>query len=154
LREPVARAVGRAGAAVILGEDRRGVAKLLGDLPILHAKLEPEVEAAALVGQRVVAFAGIGRPEKFFHSLRALGAKVIESYSFPDHHPYHPNEIGELHAIAEKHSAGLITTTKDFVRVPAHMRETIAVLRVGVTWDDETALMEVLSRALRDPALS
>lgn len=148
LREPVSRAVARASAVVILGEDQAGVARQVAGKPILRAKLEPEAEASALAGQRVVAFAGIGRPEKFFQMLEAQGATLVEAYSFPDHYPYQASEIGELITIAETHAAALITTTKDIVRVPSHQRNVIGVLRIVVTWDDEAALLEILRPAM------
>jgi tetraacyldisaccharide 4'-kinase len=116
--------------------------------PILRAKLEPEAEASALAGQRVVAFAGIGRPEKFFHMLETLGATLVEAYSFPDHYPYQASEVGELITIAETHAAALITTSKDIVRVPAHQRDAIGVLRIVVTWEDEIALEDILRPAM------
>lgn len=154
LREPISRALARATAVVILGEDRAGVAQRVAGRPILRATLEPEAEASALAGQRVVAFAGIGRPEKFFQMLETQGATVVEAYSFPDHYPYLASEIGELITIAETHAAALITTTKDIIRVPAHQRDAIGVLRIVVTWDDETALMKILRPAVKDWAAS
>jgi tetraacyldisaccharide 4'-kinase len=149
LREPISQAMERASAVVILGEDRAGVAALCAGKPILRAKLEPEAEASALDGQPVVAFAGIGRPEKFFHTLDNLGAKVIEAYTFDDHYLYQASEIGELIAIAESHSAALITTAKDIIRVPAHQRNSMGVLRIVVTWEDEDALLEILHPAMK-----
>lgn len=148
LREPVERALARAQAVVLVGEDRHGVAKTVKGLPLLRARLEPEVEAAALAGQRVVAFAGIGRPDKFFHTLERLGATVVEGYAFPDHYPYRPVEISDLAAIAERRGAALVTTTKDAVRVPPHQRDLIAVLRIIVEWEDEDALLTVLAPAM------
>jgi tetraacyldisaccharide 4'-kinase len=145
LREPIARGLARATAVVILGEDRRQVAARVGPLPILRASLEPEAEAAALAGQRVVAFAGIGRPAKFFNALRRLGAELVEEIAFPDHHPYQLAEIGELMDLAETHGAALVTTSKDIVRVPAHLRDSVAVLRITVTWEDEDALLDHLA---------
>ncbi len=153
LREPVPRGLRRATALVILGEDRRNLARLAGEVPVLRARLEPEAEALGLAGQNVVAFAGIGRPAKFFHSLEKLGANLVEAYAFPDHYPYRPAEITELLATAEKHAAALITTTKDFVRIPAHLRDQVAVLRITVTWDDEAELMRVLAPAIGELAL-
>jgi tetraacyldisaccharide 4'-kinase len=111
----------------------------------LHAFLEPEAEAQALLGRKVVAFAGIGRPNKFFHGLEALGAKVIQAYAFPDHYPYHPLEINELQEEANNHEAFLITTAKDVVRVPPHLRDTVGVLQMDVTWDDEEELIAILT---------
>lgn len=145
LREPVERALLRADAVVLLGEDRTGVAARVRNRPLLHAVLEPEAEATALKGQPVVAFAGIGRPEKFFASLEKLGAKVVEAYAFPDHYRYQAPEIGQLVTTAANRSAALITTTKDYVRIPPHQRGAIGVLRMTVTWADETALMRILA---------
>jgi len=153
LREPVARGLQRASAVVIIGDDRKGIRRQVGHLPVLRAHLEPEAEAEGLAGQPVVAFAGIGRPEKFFHTLDRLGAHIAEAYAFPDHHPYHPNEIADLIARATIHSCMLITTSKDLVRIPAHLRSEVAVLQISVAWSDEEALMRVLAPALADMPL-
>ncbi len=144
LREPIARGLARAQAVVLLGEDRVGVARQLGTRPVLRATLEPETEAD-LRGHRILAFAGIGRPAKFFHTLEKLGATLVETRSFPDHHPYTPAEIGHLINAADSHAAALMTTTKDFVRVPAHQRDHVTVLRIAVAWEDEAALTRVLA---------
>jgi len=95
-----------------------------------------------------VAFAGIGRPEKFFATLEEKGARLIGKYAFPDHHPYHPAELGELVAEAETNSAALITTSKDYVRLPKHFQEQVGVLTVTIAWDDEEALRRVLTPVL------
>ncbi|MDR3435902.1 tetraacyldisaccharide 4'-kinase [Telmatospirillum sp.] len=152
LRESVDRALSRASAVVIVGEDRAGVAARVTGRPILRARQEPEAEASVLAGRAVVAFAGIGRPEKFFHTLDGLGARVVEAYAFPDHYSYLPSEIAELAAIAETNGAALITTTKDIVRVPAHVRDAIGVLRIVVTWEDEAALFDILQPVLKGAA--
>jgi tetraacyldisaccharide 4'-kinase len=154
LREPVERALARASAVVILGEDRAGVGARVRGRPILRAVLEPEAEACVLAGRPVVAFAGIGRPEKFFHTLDRLQAKVVQAYSFPDHYAYQAAEIAELVALAETNGAALITTTKDIVRVPPHLRDSIGVLRMVVTWEDEDALTALLPEAVRGLARS
>ena len=148
LREPVASGLARAQAVVLLGEDKTGIAKTAGEIPVLRARLEPETEAGALAGHRVFAFAGIGRPDKFFRLLEALDAQLVERRTFPDHHRYTPAEIGRLIDAADSQSAALMTTTKDFVRLPPHLRERVAVLRVAVAWDDEAALTRVLAPAL------
>ena len=148
LRESIRAGVARAQAVVLLGEDRVGVLRRLRDIPVLRAKLEPESEAESLAGHRVVAFAGIGRPAKFFHMLESLGAKLVETRAFPDHHPFTPAEIGHLIDMADGHSAALMTTTKDFVRIPPHQRDKVTVMRVAVAWDDEGALLRILDPLL------
>ncbi|HVI53313.1 MAG TPA: tetraacyldisaccharide 4'-kinase [Candidatus Sulfotelmatobacter sp.] len=152
LREPVGKGLARADAVVILGEDKAEAEALVGRLapalPVLKARLETELEAESLQDEPVIAFAGIGRPEKFFDTLESKGAKLVGAYAFPDHHPYHPTEIGEMLAEAETHAAALITTSKDFVRLPKHLQEQVGVLTVSVVWDDEEALRKVLEPVL------
>ncbi|HMA48644.1 MAG TPA: tetraacyldisaccharide 4'-kinase [Magnetospirillaceae bacterium] len=148
LREPVAQGLKRADAVVILGEDRHDVASLVAPKPVLYAWLEPEAEASVLTGRKVVAFAGIGRPAKFFHTLDTLGANLVEAYAFPDHYPFHPQEIHQLQTAANNHNAFLVTTGKDFVRVPANLRDQIGVVQMDIAWDDEEALLDVLAPTL------
>jgi tetraacyldisaccharide 4'-kinase len=148
LREPVDQGLKRADAVVILGEDKHGIALRVAPKPVLHAWLEPQAEASVLAGRKVVAFAGIGRPAKFFHTLDALGADVVEAYAFPDHYPFHPAEIGELQVAANNHHAFLVTTGKDYVRVPPTMRDQIGVVQMDVAWEDEAALLDILAPAL------
>jgi tetraacyldisaccharide 4'-kinase len=148
LREPVEQGLKRADAVVILGEDKQGIAARVAPKPVLRAWLEPEAEATVLSGRKVVAFAGIGRPAKFFHTLDSLGANVVEAYAFPDHYPFHPQEIGELQVAANNHNAFLVTTGKDFVRVPPNMRDQIGIVQMDVAWENEAALLDVLAPAL------
>lgn len=148
LREPVEQGLKRADAVVILGEDKHNIAGRVAPTPVLRAWLEPEAEATVLHGRKVVAFAGIGRPAKFFHTIESLGAQLVEAYAFPDHYPFHPNEIGELQVAAKNHNAFLVTTGKDYIRVPATMRDQIGVVQMDVTWDNEQTLLAVLEPAL------
>jgi tetraacyldisaccharide 4'-kinase len=114
---------------------------------VLRAHLA--ADGSALAGERVFAFAGIGRPEKFIASLEALGATVIGSCFFADHHPYSEDEILELRAIAG--DAVLVTTEKDFVRLSIASREGIKVLKVSAHFDDAAAIERLLDSALPRP---
>ena len=147
LRENLIRGLARADAIVLLGADTqaRGPASLeiQTALPVLHAVLRP-VAGERLTGSRLLAFAGIGRSEKFFATLRACGSELIATRSFADHHPYRTAEIDQLLRAAERAQARLITTAKDIVRVPAAMRAAIEVLEVELRWRDPDALAEVL----------
>lgn len=149
LRERVADGLARADALVILGEDRRGVAALAGGRPVLKAWLEPDPEAAArLAGRAVLAFAGIGRPEKFFATLETLGARVVERAPFADHHPYRPAEVAALIDRAASTGAVPVTTAKDAVRLPPDLRGRVEVLPVSVHWENEGALAALLTPVL------
>ena len=145
-REPVDRALARADAAVLIGEDRTGAAGRLVGLPLLRARLVPGPEAAGFAGRRVVAFAGIGRPEKFFTTLRAVGADLVDAVAFADHHPYTAAEIASLAERAQAAGALLATTAKDAVRVPEVLRPGLAVLTVTLEWDAPAALGRLLER--------
>jgi len=140
-REAVGEGLARAQAVVVMGEDRAGVRRQLGDKPVLQARLVPGAEAAQLQGAKVAAFAGIGRPGKFFDTLRQCGALVMVEKAFPDHHPYGKAEIAEI----LDHGLEVWTTAKDAVRVPPELRGQVRVLNVTLAWDDEAALDELLA---------
>ncbi|SMH53519.1 tetraacyldisaccharide 4'-kinase [Azospirillum agricola] len=151
LRERVADGLRRADALVVLGEDRAGVAAQVAartpGLPVLHARLEPAAaDAADLRGRRLLAFAGIGRPEKFFATLEALGAELVQRVPFADHHPFRPAEIAALIDRAATLGALPVTTAKDAVRLPPGLRARLRVLPVAVAWDDPGALDALLDR--------
>ncbi|HYG87377.1 MAG TPA: tetraacyldisaccharide 4'-kinase [Azospirillum sp.] len=144
LREPVARGLARADAVVVMGEDRAGIAARVAPTPVLHARLEPA--DTDLSGKRVLAFAGIGRPEKFFATLRGLGADVVETAAFADHHPYTEGEVRHLLERADAAGALAVTTAKDAVRLPPALRERVRTLPVRAVWADGGALEALLDR--------
>ena len=152
LREPPRRGLGRADAVVLMGEDERGLAEPLrsegrgAPRPLLRARLVPEADGPTLEGRRVLAFAGIGRPEKFFETLAGLGAELVDKRRFPDHHRYSSAEIEVLRARARQLEASPVTTEKDIVRLPRAQREGITTLAVKVVWDDTAPLDALLDR--------
>jgi tetraacyldisaccharide 4'-kinase len=134
LREPVAAAAARCAAAVLIGDDTvNSLGKLPAGLPVLRAKLKPEC-ATNLVGIPVIAFAGIGRPQKFFDSVRELGANLIAKIEFPDHHNYSNKDLERLRSQASTWNAQLITTEKDFVKLSSELRRTILVVTIRLEW--------------------
>lgn len=147
LREPLADGFARADAAVLVGEDRWGAAASLpASLPLLRARLVPSAETAALAaGRRLFAFAGIGRPQKFFDMLTELGAELAGAEPFADHHPYSPADAARLVDRAAALGAALITTAKDRVRLPADFPALVATVRLA--WDDAATAAHVLNWA-------
>jgi tetraacyldisaccharide 4'-kinase len=146
LREPVAQGLARADAVVLIGADETQIAATLPHgLPLLRARLVP-IAPEAWRGRRVLAFAGIGRPEKFVASLEDSGAEIVGSCFFDDHHPYTEDEITQLKMIAGE--AQLVTTEKDFVRLTVAQREGIRLLKAAALFDDPAALDGLLDRAL------
>jgi tetraacyldisaccharide 4'-kinase len=157
LREPLATGLARADAVILMhgskapvrDEDdapsRLDLALATFGKPVLHATLEPE--AAAPEGP-LIAFAGIGRPQKFFDTLTALGAEMVDGASFPDHHAYTEADLKTLAAHAAAHGARLITTEKDHVRLPATWRERVLALAVVARFADPDALSALLRAAV------
>lgn len=152
LREPLAAGLARAAGLVILGDDGQNLAARAGPRPVWRGRLVPEAGAAAgLAGRRVLAFAGIGRPEKFFQTLRACGAEIAATQIFADHHPYSAGDLAALAAAASRLDAALVTTEKDRVRLPAARAATILCLPVTIAWDDAAAVTRFLTEFLEQP---
>lgn len=151
LREPVEAGLRRADAVVVMmpgPEDMPNFEALgLADLekPVLRAWLEP---AEPPPPGALVAFAGIGRPEKFFDAIRRQGGDVVETVAFPDHHRFSARELERLADLASGANGTLVTTEKDAVRLPAGFRETVFVSRVDARFADAGALDAILQAGL------
>ncbi len=122
LRAPLDIQIARSQAIVVVGP-ADGAGKVLDaarrhGVTVFHGRLEPDRNSlAALGGRKVLAFAGIGDPEKFFATLREAGVAIGERASFPDHHRYTTTDAQTLLARAEAANLVLITTEKDHVRL-------------------------------------
>jgi len=122
LRAPLDIQLDHAQALLVVGPPD-GAAKVLDragrrGLAIFHARLEPDRSVIAAIGRRkVLAFAGIGDPEKFFATLIAVGIDVAARAGFPDHHRYTAAEAQDLIARAQAGNLMLVTTEKDLMRL-------------------------------------
>jgi tetraacyldisaccharide 4'-kinase len=145
LREPIGTGLGRADAVVLIGEDEAGVLPMLAGKPVLRARLVAE-NADEFRGCRVLAFAAIGRPAKFFATLEGAGAELVARHGFADHHFYRDDELRRLQEEAVAVKAALVTTAKDWARLSPEWRAQVEVLRVAIRWADEAALDRVLAR--------
>jgi tetraacyldisaccharide 4'-kinase len=153
LRAPLDAQLARADAVVLVGEDA-AVARAAAEarkLPLFRARLEPDREAiAALTGRRVLAFAGIGDPEKVFATLREAGITVAATRSFADHHRYTQSDARELCRRAEADGLTLVTTEKDKARLQgeqalAKLDARVCVLPVGLVLEQEGAFGKLLA---------
>ena len=122
LRAPLEAQLDRASAVLIVGDATAAEPVVLGaharSLPLFRARLDPDRSAvAALAERQVLAFAGIGDPEKFFATLAAAGIDAPLRRSYPDHHHYTPREAVALLRNAERNNLLLLTTEKDLVRI-------------------------------------
>jgi tetraacyldisaccharide 4'-kinase len=155
LRAPLDAQLARADAVVLVGAVGEGAAVVgaaaeARKLPLLRAWLEPDREAiAALAGGPVLAFAGIGDPEKVFATLREAGIAVAATRSFADHHRYTPADARDLCRQADAEGLMLVTTEKDQARLQGEeamveLAARVRVLPVGLVLAQEAALEKLL----------
>jgi tetraacyldisaccharide 4'-kinase len=135
LRAPLDAQLGQTNALLVVGEGNAadGIASRLRaqSRPVFHARLVPDQAAVSgLGGQKVLAFAGIGDPEKFFATAAAAGIIVARRRAFPDHHQYTPQDASELILRAEHSGLTLLTTEKDRARMNGDAR--LAALAASV----------------------
>ena len=142
LREPVEAGLARADAIILTGPADVPEALHGCPLPLIRTRVVP---TAPVHDRAYVAFAGIGRPEKFFDTLEAEGCKPVDAIPFPDHHPYSDGDMRYLNQLAKKHGAQLITTEKDFVRLTEDQRGDIVTLPIRAEFSDISALDRVLA---------
>lgn len=150
MREPLKAGLARADATVILlpaglAAPDPELMRALASVPALVARLAP---AAAPPGGPQLGFAGVGKPWKVESALQAAGCELKDFWPFPDHQPYDEATLERLAARAAQFGAGLITTEKDWVRLPAPWRSRVAAWPVRVVFDDEAALDTLLRQAL------
>ncbi|HRF07615.1 MAG TPA: tetraacyldisaccharide 4'-kinase [Xanthobacteraceae bacterium] len=158
LRAPLGAQLRRAEAVLVVGAGEAGeraaaLASKTG-LVVLRGRLAAQPEAAAqLSGMRVLAYAGIGAPEKFFRSLEEAGAVVAARRSFGDHHRYTAKDASSLLAQSVRTGLQLVTTEKDAARM--HGDPALAGLlaeskqfRVRLAFDDEAPALTLIGKAL------
>jgi tetraacyldisaccharide 4'-kinase len=162
LRAPLEAQLARAGALLVLGEEGASARAVIAaaqarDLLILRGRLVPDPAAvAALAGRKVLAFAGIAYPEKFFATLSAAGITAAVTRGFPDHHAFTRAEADDLVKTAERNALSLVTTEKDLMRIEgvpdvAGLAEKAATLPVRLAVDDDEAIGALVREAIAPP---
>jgi tetraacyldisaccharide 4'-kinase len=159
LRAPLAAQFARAHALLVIGAASAATAEVAATagaqgLALFHGRLEADAEAlATLRGRHVLAFAGIGDPEKFFATLSEAGIDVAVCRGFPDHHRYSRAEAEALLARAASDDLTLVTTEKDLARMAgdaelAALAKAARALPVTLRIEDEEALRRLLLAAM------
>lgn len=144
LREPARVGLQRADLLLSIGPETAQTAfdatPLPPGLPQLRAHLAPLQTGMNWMGTPVIAFAGIGRPQKFFDTLRSLGATLIRAEALADHQPLSPAFLTRLEGEAKLRGAQLVTTEKDAVRLPPAFRAKVITVPVRLHFQDATDL--------------
>ncbi len=145
LREPVREAMKRVNAIIMIDDDKYGILRYVPqDIPVIRAQIRPVSSADFLKEKQIVAFCGIARPRKFYRTLQNMGCAIRKHISYPDHHVFTPGDIQFLREKAKEFDSMLVTTEKDYVRLPEDMRAEVKVLPVEVVFADEDALLKIL----------
>jgi len=150
LREPASTGLARADLLLSIGDDaaqaRFDQTALPEALPRIRAALEPLQTGMDWTDAPLIAFAGIGRPEKFFSTLRSLGATVLRTEGLADHQPLSTALLNRLETEARSKGAQLVTTEKDAARLPPAYRSKVITLPVRLRFQDASSLDQVLKK--------
>ena len=159
LRAPLGFQLARSDALIVIGKgtaaDPIAAWMKTQGRPVLAADLVPDEETSWLTKTSVLAFAGIGRPEKFFHTIEAEGGSLAGRIAFADHHRFTEADADRLLSEAGAKKAQLVTTEKDWVRLPAangplaELKSSARPLPVRLRFADENAV-----KALLEPLLA
>ncbi len=151
LREPLETGLEKADAFLVIGEDKTGVRDLLPKgVPIFEASLEAIKDQLPTKDKKYVAFAGLGYPQKFFDFLtKELGYDIVETLAFADHCPYERRDVQDLRSKAKSLDAELITTEKDYLRLPKGYKEDISTLPVSMCFKQQKTLEKFLKTAFQ-----
>jgi len=158
LRAPLKSQLDRAQALIVVGAPD-GATHVIqraerGGIPVFHGRLEPDRAVVNAIGQRkVLAFAGIADPTKFFATLTAAGIQIADRAGFPDHHRFTAADARDLVARAHAENLMLLTTEKDLVRFAgetelAQLAAHASALPVRLVIDDQDRLRQMILTAL------
>jgi tetraacyldisaccharide 4'-kinase len=126
---------------IMIGKDEKKILDKLKRRKIEHPVFkafinnvtQPEKE------QNYVAFAGIGRPQKFFDMLRfEMKLKLLETIEFPDHFNYESPDLDYIKSVATKHNADILTTEKDFVKLPDAFKKDCKFIAIELKFEDKS----------------
>lgn len=142
LRESLSSALARVDAVIIIGADVHGLAKKI-TMPVFTATMQATGDVHWLKDTRIIAFAGIARPQKFYDTLTVLGAQITTHFDFADHHVFSEEELKTITTLG-----AAVTTEKDWVRLSPEWKKRIRYVPVEVVFDDIVAIGDWLEEKL------
>jgi tetraacyldisaccharide 4'-kinase len=156
LREPLTEALKRVAAVILVGGRFQNDA-MLADAgvvkeKIVHARLQPDIPLGFPRDRSFFAFAGIGQPQKFYQTCRVLGLRLVGTRDFADHHLFTAAELSKLKQNADRLGAQLLTTEKDWMRLPAEFRAHTLSLPVRLIFEEPDRVKRLLNAACQKTA--
>jgi tetraacyldisaccharide 4'-kinase len=161
LRAPLAVQIGLSDVIALTGAKQADTTivkrlRAMTQAPIIRTETQARLAGMRLQGQKVIAYAGIANPDRFFSMLAGLGANVVERHAFADHHAFSSNDARGLLDAANRTAATLITTEKDFVRLSGtapeirelKARSAVLAIETAIAGDDLSVLTKMIERAI------
>ncbi len=153
LREPISAALSRADVLLVIGRKHQRERfiksiKVPKELNVFGAEMQVVKSGIYLDKARFVAVAGIAHPEKFFNSIQKFGGKITKKFSLPDHENYTPRLLRKLKKASLNNNAQLITTEKDFVRIPKNERHNFIFLPIKLKFSEELELINSIKSVM------
>lgn len=136
----------RADALIVIGSDDHNITKQIKNIPVFYGKIVPIKPQNT--SKSIIAFAGIGRPDKFYNSLKEVGFHLLKKIDFPDHHFYEEYELNKIITKAQTLNTEIYTTSKDYVKIPLALRHHFKVLEIEIEWEDEKELESFILSSL------
>jgi tetraacyldisaccharide 4'-kinase len=146
MRDRLDFAVNNADEIILIGKDeKKAFVKVKHATRKNYHAIEAKIKNTNELSKEInyIAFAGIGRPSKFYDSLNELGLKIIQTVDFADHHNYSEEDIFYLKDLAKVNVAKLVTTEKDFVKLPENFKTEVDCLKIEIIFED-SRISEVL----------
>lgn len=151
LREELNKGLDRVDAFIVVKNFSSAQFSLATKKPLIRADVVINKEDWALLkDKKLLAFAGLAHPEKFFDTLRSENFDVKKTIPFPDHHFYTRKDIDRLLKEAKKQGLHLVTTQKDWVRLPEDFQEKTFQLRIKLEYQDPHQLRRLLEPFLQE----
>ncbi len=146
LRETLQNACDRAQVVLVIGQDQQQIIpRLPGHVQLLRGVVQPSI-LDQIQARSVVAFAGIGRPEKFYGMLREYQMDVVQTHDFSDHHPYTSQELESLAMAAKEAGALLVTTEKDWVRLDDAWKAQVTPIPIQLELSPKEIVLEIMQK--------
>lgn len=142
LREHIDSGVKKSNIALIIGsqniELEEKIKNVKTNIPIFYAQIQVDTNCDIKQNDKIIGFCGLGYPEKFKKTLQSLGTEILDFIAFADHHPYTITEIQKLIMASENAAARLVTTRKDYVKIPDVFKAKVSVVDIKLSFTTES----------------